>query len=598
MTSPDSPVANGLGGRVGGRVASLVSDATVATRQRLAGHTVGVANEVLTQFTNHVSDEIRAAMGGVWDKLANDDDTPDSFKPLMQSLATERGQAWAWIGGTATGAALGAGILGLLTNEFAPLINKLIAQNPHGVLSPADAAIATARSLKGAVDVNFDANAQGIDDNRFAVMVELARSRLSGGEVLEAWRRGIINKANADTMLVKLGYADPDRSALLGLRETPLSPVDAAAAWARSELTPAQTDAIGAKTGVNPEDMAILRALAGEPPSPEEVLFAWRRGIIQESDVDRALIQGPIRNEWLPVIKNLQWVPLPVSEAANAVNQGHMDLGAAQQVARENGFKPDDFQIIVDNAGIPPGPQEALDWVNRGYITPDQFREIFLESRIKNKYIDLYLKSRYQVMPPETIRLMVSRGALSKEEGLARLMQRGYTADDAAIIIDGASAEKTSKSRDLTVAQVLELRADALISNDDAMALLEAAGYDPDEALWVTELADLRRVARFVTAAVNRTKASYIAGRLDEIQAGSVLDSLNLPAQFKESAFQLWDLERTTVTKGLTTAQVVAAVKGSLLTPEQGIARLTGQGYAQDDAIILLVLGKAISAPA
>lgn len=598
MSDPDNATASGLGGRVGAKLANLVADTTVSTRQRLAGHTAGVANQVLTDFTNHVSDEIRAAMGDVWTSLADDPDTPESFKPLMQSLARERGQAWAWIGGTATGAALGAGILGLLTNEFAPLINKLIAQNPHGILSPADAAMARARSLKGNVNVNFDANAQGIDDNRFDVLTELARSRLAGAEVIEAWRRGIINQVNADTMLLKLGYGEPDRSAMLGLREIPLSPPDAAAAWARSELTDTQTDHIGAKSGVNAEDMRILRALAGQPPSPEEVLFAWRRGIIDESKVDRALIQGPIRNEWLSVIKNLQWQPLPVGEAANAVNQGHMSIAAAQQVAKENGFKPNDFQVIVDNAGIPPGPQEALDWVNRGYITPDEFRAIFLESRIKNKYIDLYLRSRYQVMPPETIRLMVSRGALSKQDGLRRLMQRGYTTDDAAIIIDGASAEKTAKSRDLTVTQVLELRADGLITGDDAMAMLEAAGYDPDEALWVTELADLRRVARFVTAAVNRTKASFIAGRLDEVQAGAVLDSLNLPASYKEQAFQLWDLEKTTVTKGLTTAQVVAAVKAGLINPDQGIARLTGQGYAQEDAIILLVLGKAISAPA
>lgn len=595
MTTVDSDNPSGIGGRVGARMASLVADATVSTRQRLAGHTVGVANEVLTQFTNHVSDEIRAAMGDVWSKLANDEDTPEAFKPLMQSLATERGQAWAWIGGTATGAALGAGILGLLTNEFAPLINKLIAQNPHGILDPSSAAMARARSMKGGVDVIFDANANGLDDARFDVLTELARARLAPAEILEAWRRGIVDRANADTMLIKLGYAEPDRSAMLGLRETPLSPVDAAAAWARSELTPDQTDAVGAKTGVSKEDMRILRALAGQPPAPEEVLFAWRRGIIGESDVDRALVQGPIRNEWLPVIKALQWLPLSVSDAADAVNQGHLDLAAAQQKAKESGVRPEDFQVIVDNAGIPPGPQEALDWVNRGLLTESEFRTAFLESRIKNKYIDLYLKSRFQVMPPETIRLMVSRGALSKEDGLARLMQRGYTADDAAIIIDGASAEKTTKSRDLTVSQVLELRADGLITDEDAQAMLQATGYDADEALWVTELADLRRVARFVTAAINRTKASYVAGRLDEIQAGAVLDSLNLPAQYKESAFQLWDLERTTVTKGLTPAQIVSAVKNGFIDAQQGIARLTGQGYAEEDAVILLRIGKAIA---
>lgn len=597
MSDPAETSPQALGGGIAGKIASTVVDATVHAKTRLAGHTVGVANQAITDFTNHVSDEIRTVMGDLWQKLANDPETPESFKPLMQSLATERGQAWAWIGGTATGAALGAGILGLLTNEFAPVINKLIAANPHGVLSPDTAAQAYARNLGGKVVLEFDASANGIDDNRFAVLTELARSRLTADETVEAFRRGLIGESEVDTYLHLAGYGAPDRSVLKHFRDAVLSPTDAAAAWARSELTEDETDRIGRKSGVSTEDMKLLRALAGQPPGPEELLFAWRRGIINESDVDRGLIQGPIRNEWLKVIKALQWQPLPTSEAADAVNQGHMTIEKAKQAAKENGVTEEDFQIFIDNAGIPPGPQEALDWVNRGLITEAEFRTAFLESRIKNKYIDLYLKSRFYVLPPDTIRLLYSRGAFTQEQAVGKLMERGLTAEDAAAYVAGASAQKTEKSRDLTVAQTLELRADGLITNEDAMAMLEAAGYDADEALWVTELADLRRVARFVTAAINRTKASYIAGRLDEIQAGAVLDSLNLPASYKESAFQLWDLEKTTVTKGLTTAQVVAAVKSDLLTPEQGIARLTGQGYAQEDAVILLVLGKAISAP-
>lgn len=594
MTTPDTPPSASIGGRVGARIANLVVDSTVNTKQRLAGHTVGVANQVFTDVTNHVSDEIRGAMGHIWQRLADDPDTPEAFKPLVTSLARERGQAWAWIGGTATGAALGAGLLGLLTNEFAPVINRWIAANPHGLLTPADAAAAQARGIRGAVDTEFDMAAQGLDGNRQEVLMALSETTLAPESIVELLRRGVIDIGLAKGLLLRGGFNPVNADRILKLRETLLSPPDAAAAWARSELTAAETDAIGARSGVSAGDMKILRALAGQPPSPEELLFAWRRGIIDESEVDRGLIQGPIRNEWLPVIKNLQWLPLPVGEAANAVNQGHMTRDQADQVAKENGYKPEDFGVIIDNAGIPPGPQEALDWVNAGYITEDEFRAIFLESRIKNKYIDLYLKARRYILPPDTIRLLFSRGAFTQEEAIARLLQRGLSTEDAAAYIAGASAEKTAKSRDLTVAQVLELRAEGLITNDDALAMLQAAGYDEQESLWVTELADLRRVQRFVTAAINRTKASYIAGRLSETDAGAVIDRLGLPADYKANAFALWDLERTTVTKGLTVAQVTAAVKNDLLTPEEGIARLTGQGYETDDAVIILKLGKAI----
>jgi hypothetical protein len=595
VTDPEGPPVMSLGGRLAGKIAETVVRASLSAKAQSGGHTAGVAQTVLRDFTNHVSDEIKSTMGPLWQKFAQDESTPAELRPTFQALATETGQAWGFIGGLATSTVLGGGLMDIIINEMNPLTHKLISLNPHGVLTISDAAAATVKGLNAGVDLDFDMAAQGLDDHRRQVVKNLAEASLPPGEINELMRRAIISTQEGSELLERLGFRPVDIARMLPLRHIPLSPADAAAAWARSSLTEKQTDEYGIKGGVSAEDMKILRDLAGQPPSPEELLFAWRRGVIKEGDVDRGLIQGPIRNEWLPVIKALQWQPLPVVEAANAVNQGHLTYEQAKRIATENGYKEADFKVIVDNAGRPPGPQEALDWVNRGYITEDQFRTIFLESTIKNKYIDLYLQSRFQEMPPETIRLMVNRGALTKEQGLERLQTRGYRPEDAAIIIDGASSEKTEKGRDLTVTQVLELRADGLITDDDALAMLEAAGYETDEALWITQLADLRRVSTYVKAAVNRTKASYIAGRIDETVAGGVLDQLGLPGDFKDSAFALWDLERSTVTKGLTTAQIVAAIKKGFMTQDDGMRRLEGQGYAAEDAQILLLIGGAIT---
>jgi hypothetical protein len=596
MTNPEGSQSNSLGGRLAAKIAQTVVQASLSAKAQSGGHTAGIAQTVLRDFTNHVSDEIRSTMGPLWQRFAEDAGTPESLKPTFQALASETGQAWGFIGGLVTSTALGGGILDLIINEMAPMVHAGIAANPHGVLTISDAAQAIATGRNHNVDLQFDMAAQGLDDNRRQVAINLAEASIGPDVIVELLRHKVVSEQDARVLVSRLGYREQDITRILALKDVPLGPADAAAAWARNSLTEAQTDAVGAKAGVSKEDMKVLRDLAGQPPANDELLFAWRRGIIKEADVDRGIIQGPIRNEWIPVIKALQWLPLPVSEAANAVNQGHLTLAQAEIVARENGYKAADFKVVVDNAGRPPGPQEALDWINRGYITEADFRTIFLESTIKNKYIDLYLKSRFEVMPPETIRLMVSRGALSKEEGLLRLQQRGYTPGDAAIIIDGASAEKTVKGRDLTVTQVLDLRSEGLITDDDALAMLEAAGYDADEALWITQLADLRRVSTFVRAAINRTKASYIAGRIDETRAGGILDTLGLPGDYKDATFQLWDLERTTVTKGLTTAQIVSAIKKGFMTPEEGMTRLIGQGYASDDAQILLLIGGAAEA--
>lgn len=594
MTAPEGPPTMPLGGRLAAKIAETVVRASLSAKAQSGGHTAGIAQTVLRDFTNHVADEIKSTMGPLWQRYADDEHTPEELRPTFQALATETGQAWGFIGGVATSTVLSGGLMDIIINEMAPLTHKVIALNPHGVLTISDAAQASVRGLNAGVDLDYDMAAQGLDAHRIEVVKNLSEARLTPFNIHDLMRRGIITTQEGARLFERLGMRPEDIAFMLELRHNPLSPEDAAAAWARSSLTAEQTDDYGRKAGITKEDMQILRDLAGVPPAPEDLLIAWRRRIITEKDVDRGLIQGPIRNEWLPVIKSLQWQPLPVVEAANAVNQGHLTYAKALEISLVNGVKEEDFKVIVSNAGRPPGPQEALEWINRGYITEQDFREIFLESTIKNKYIDLYLKSRWQEMPPGTIRLMVRRGALTREQGLERLHARGYRPEDAEVIMNGATAEKTDKSRDLTVAQVLELRTDGLITDEDTLSMLEVAGYEADEALWITQLADIRRVSAYVRAAVSRTKASYIAGLLDETTAGGVLDQLGLPADFKDMAFQLWDLERSTVTKGLTTTQIVTAIKKGFMTLDDGMRRLEGQGYATEDAQILLLIGGAV----
>lgn len=597
MTEPVEPPTSGLGSRVAAKVAEQVVKATLTAKAQSAGHTSAVAQHVMQEFTNHVSDEIRGVLGPLWTRLANDPDTPKELQPLFLSLGARRGQAWAWIGGLVASTGVAGGLGGVFEALLAPTVHATNAALTPAILNPGDAARARATGRTGGVNIDVELAAAGFDADRISVLTALAENNLTPDVVLELLRRNVIIQHDAAEALRHNGYRDVDISRLLALRTVPLSPADAAAAWARSELTDAQTNDIGALSGVSTEDMHIMRALAGQPPSPEELLFAWRRHIIDESDVDRGIIQGPIRNEWIPVIKALQWLPLPAEEAANAVNQGHMSLEDARQAAAENGFKPELFDVIVANAGIPPGPQEALDWVNRELITPEEFRQIFLESRIKNKYIDLYLKARYRFLTLAEIRLLVARGALTREQAIQKLGFIGFTPEDSTAIVDGATAEKTQGTRDLSVTQVLGLRAEGLISPEDASAMLGALGYDEQEVAWIEGLADVKRVHTFVTAAINRIRAGFVSGAIDESRANTMLDALDLPAGYKDDALALWDIEASTVTKTLTSAQIVAAVKGKWLSVEEGLARLTRQGYGPDDATILLGLGKAIAQP-
>jgi hypothetical protein len=596
VSYPDETPGSTLGGTVGGKVAKRVADAVVNTRQRMAPHQAQVAQKVLGDFTGHVSDELRGALAPLWRQLLDDPEVPDLVKPLLRNLANERGQAWAWIAGSATGAAFGGGLINLLSNALNPAIFKLIQAAPHNILSAEASAQLVARRLQYAWDPFYDASANGIDRKRFNALQQLTATRPGPSEIQDMINRDLVDTRRGVDMLINAGYTENDAGRLTALRHVLLSPEIAAQAWARSLLPAGRVDELADKAGMDREAATVFRGLAGEPPDTQSVLLAWRRGVIDEADVNRAIVQGPIRNEWIPVIKALQWLPLPVGEAADAVNQGHLSLAAAKRAARENGIKDADFDVIIQNAGLPPGPQEVLDWLNRGIITHSEALQALYESRIKNKWVPTYLESRHETMPPETIRLMYTRGAIGADDAIRRLMARGYSQTDAAVILDGAKAEKTQVARDLTQTQIRELYADRAVSRTEALGMLGDMGYEPDEAVLILEIADLARLRKFVNAATTRIRSAYVSGRIDEIEASALLDQLQVPTDQRDDFMQLWDIERATISKALTPAQVTQAVKRDLLTVTQGMARLIGQGYSDEDAYILLELAGAVPA--
>lgn len=594
MSTVDNGRGPDPGGIIGSRLVNLVARGLVVTKGELAPHTAAIARTVFTDVTNHVSDEVRGAMGPLWRAIARDDTLSPPVRQLLNNLGTQRGQAWAWIGGTATGAALGGGLLNLITNEMNGFILPAIAANPNGILAPGDVAAAAARGVSVGLPWRAEAARSGLNSDRFNALVDVATQHVSPIQVLELRNRNLITDGHARSILRALAFDINEHDPFLALRRVLLSPERLAELVNFGVISEDDARPVAVQNGLSAEDFHRLVLGAGQPPGIQEVLLAWRRGIIGESDVDRALRQSPIRFEWLPVIKSLQWNPLPLSEAADAVNQGHLTKEQAYRVARENGVRDNDFDVFVANAGIPPGPQTVLDWTNRGLVSEQEALGMLYESRIKNKHVPTYLKSRYETMPPETVRLMYARGVISREDAIRRLTWRGYSPADAAIIVNGAIAERSQSTKDLTRAQIVDMYELRMITRDDAAASLVDLGYEPSEAEALLILAELARVRRFQSAAITRVRAAYLAGRIDENNAYTTLDRLGATPDQRDDLVSLWTIERTTYSRALTPAQLVSAAKKGIIGYPAAHSRLVGQGYSPEDARILLAISNVL----
>ena len=578
------------GGGIASRIARIVADAIVHTRAETAPTLTRVGTQIFTEATNHVSDEVRGVMGPIFRQAAKSETTSPELKALFTALGTGRGQAWAWIGGTATGAAMGGGLMNLLTNELNGVILPLIAANPHGILSPGDAATAEARGLAGPPDWPTEAAKSGIDENRFRALVALAHTLPALGELLELVRRGDATPEWAMGVLRRSGYSGEHASALLELRHTLMSPQDAASAWARNVISADQVRALAVKAGLTPQDGDTFMELAGEPPDLTSIIMAWRRGIITEAQVDRAIVQGPLRNEWIPVAKALYEDPLSPEVAASAVTQGILTEAAGAAKAALSGISAEDFHTVVEVAGLPPGIEFAAEAFARGLITDDQWAEMFLQSRIKNKYVPLMRAMRTNLIPADTVRMMYRLGVYPADNAVQTLQGHGYTEVDAKAMLALEDVRKHESTKDLSASQVIGLYVDELVTRDDAAAMLTDAGYDQQEADWRVAMADVDKMRRHVNAVITRVRAAYVQSRIPVNEAITLLDSAGVSPGQRDNLIALWDIEASTVSESLTTAQIQAAMKKGLIQPQGAYERLLGRGYSPDDAAILVEL--------
>ncbi len=587
-----------VAGKIAGRVAEYLANIHLATKERATGLVVKQVMAAQHEFFRLVGSEIRATVSPVWDALAAQPESPDWLKRTGDFVGAGRGQWAAMLGGTATGAAMGGGLITLLSNEMAPGIGAMMAANPMMRLSPETIALAKARGLIVHIDPVKEAANNGINRERFDILTALNTQVMGPEVIVELFRRGLVDRDFAKILFHRAGFDVDHGGRLLQLARTHISMADASSMWNRSIIDDDALVHIGAVNGYTRDDALAYRELGGEPPAPEVLYTAFRRGFIDTDRLRRGIVQGPIRNEWFDVLEKLQFRSMTPEQAAGAVTQGHLDADRGQQIAREYGLNPDDFEVLIETAGAPPGVEFASEAYNRGFITDDEFGSMFLESRIKNRYLPLLRRMRQRLMPQETARSMLAKGAMSAERCAEILAAHGYGPDDVAVFIDAATTERTTATRDLSLSTILELYAEQEIPPETATDLIVGLGYDATEAEWLIGLADVRRVRTFRNAVITRVKNGYVKGFFDDQIAGTTLDGLGVPPTRRDTLLALWGIERDTVTKDLTPAQIVAAAKKELMDTNTAVSRLVGQGYDQGDAVILLQLSSVpVEAP-
>lgn len=576
-----------LGNKLGPRLAGLVTRANLAAAEGKLHLHHRLAMQVQHDFFRLTGSEVQSTLGPLFRRIAESADEPGWLRDTFGFLADGSGQWQTFLAQAAGGSALSTGLGAILTNELSPITQRIIEENPHGLIPLGAAVDLAARNLADTADMALEARRQGLSGGRFTALIRGHKSQLGMTEIMTLRNRGHLNGDSFAALLRVAGF-DESRAELLDeLRLVRLSPATAADAVVRGIITPEHGATIAAESGMRPHDFDLLTHDTGEAPALQTLLEAYRRGIIDRHRLEHGIRTGRLRNEWIDVAEALRYSPPGPADAIRAAVQNHLTLPEARHKAEQAGLNPTEFQWLYETAGEPIATGQALELWNRGEVGQGFVEQVIREGRIKNKYVPAVLKLRRHLLPQRTIVSMVTKGALTQAEGTRHLLDLGVNAADAKALIGEAHSTKTTKHRDLSEATVLELYADHAITEEHARRLLAALHYDPAEIHLILQLQALRRSRKMQTAVTAVIRSRFVARHIDVTEATGALDAAQVDHRERDYLLALWELERNTTTRLPTVAELSHAYKVGVIDATTWVARIRGLGYAAEDVPVM-----------
>src|SRR5574337_332204 len=534
-----------LGSKLGPRLAQLMAQATISTKQGLADTEHRLRVNSTRTIVDWAGVEFSQIMGPLLDPVLRQNVLPPNVQKVLENITSGRNQ-WQAFAGVAFGLSGAPGMMGTIMNNFlAPYAYAAVYADPH--LIPDIGTLATINAhnaMTGEILVK-SARELGYSEQWFQALTLAAQSVPDITTLIELRRRNLVDDGQVADTLRRAGFDELWVETLPSLGEVPLSVPDAALALLRGSISEARARQVADLNGISHDDLGVIVDNTGEPPAVEELLGLWRRGAIGEAELERGIRQSRVRNEWIPAVKQLGIIPPSPADALDAYLKGQIGEGTAKQRFEQAGGDPSWFQTAYDAAGA---------------------------------------------APPRTVTALLNEGAITVAEAQDLLQKTGLTPELAKAYTLESSHTKTRKQRDLTVSQIETLYRDQAIDQATATAMLVSLGYDDSEAAFIVTTVDFQRISTALSQAVGAVHTAYTNHRIDRATASGQLDGLQVPAGQRDQLLTVWANERATRVRVLTEAQVHAAFKKGILDQDGAMTRLVQMGYSDQDAAILLQL--------
>lgn len=227
----------------------------------------------------------------------------------------------------------------------------------HGLLSlkrqhlqPADAALMVLKGIMSEGEGTATAGYEGLDPQDFHKLV-LATGEPPGlMQLLEAYRRGFIDKERLEKGIKQSRVRDEWADVVERLRFVPASPSDALRGVVQHHISEAEGKQIAEWGGLRPEDWDWLVQTEGNPLAVGESLSLYNRGLMSQAEVEQAMRESRLKDKYTSKAMHLHVKLPPAFQIGKMVATGSMTMKRAAELLRWEGYPDDVAQSFVHSS--------------------------------------------------------------------------------------------------------------------------------------------------------------------------------------------------------------------------------------------------------
>lgn len=510
--------------------------------------------------------------------------------------------------------AIGGAIQPTLEPLVIELANMAWSEHPNRPLSAQDAAEAWIRDAMGLDAAALEASYTGFNEDRFAVLRQLAGNAPGAEEALAAWNRGLIGEADVDEVLRK-GRIRPEFYGLIkGLRWAVPSVTDMVRFAVREAYDPASVAALdldaefppafaedAKRVGLRGDDLHHFWRAHWQLPSYTEAVEMLHRGAITQAQFDALLKAQDYAPTWRAKLQQIATRIPPITDMIRFAVREVYDPAQRRSLRLDEDY-PAAFTaqaalhgMSAEDAGNYwaahwrlPSAEQGYAMFHRGLITAKQLDDLLKALDYSPAWRQKLADLAYHVPGRIDLRRMYQADLINRAQAVRGYIALGYRPADAELMVQLAGVTGRTTARGLTAADLAAEYDGLLLSAAEYRDGLRELGYTQSAAAGKVRVADAKRRRTARNQLVGRARSRFVAWRITEADVRAALTAARIQQTEATELLRMWRAEREINQADLTPAQIKKAVRSAIMPKPEAVAELIARGYSDREANTLL----------